>query len=300
MNRNRTLEHRSSATPRRNARWRDLGGAALLAIAMGNTGCAFERRGPALLPIPVPVIETFDDRVRDAREHAAAAPTDPAWCFKLAELYVDADSLDQARTALSAALERDRAYAPALSMLSRLDYRAGRHQEAIQALEAARSSAGTLPPELLAGLALHYDAIDRPDLAARTVSDAPREGRDQVGAAYVYVMLRGANPDSAASLARDLARRHPKSAANQNNDGIAKLRAGDPEAARAAFLRAIDLDPGLAGPYYNLAILEKFYAMDDAAAGTWFEKYRQRSSDDPDSLAKLFTKTSRGLARQGN
>jgi hypothetical protein len=60
----------------------------------------------------------------------------------------------------------------------------------------------------------------------------------------------------------------------------------------------MDLDSHLPGPYYNLAILEKFYLLDDAAAAHWFQKFQQRSSDDPDGLAKLFEPTNPGLANQ--
>ena len=102
--------------------------------------------------------------------------------------------------------------------------------------------------------------------------------------------LRGAAPEQAAEQAATAVREQPKSAANQNNFGITRLRAGDPKTARAAFLEAIALDPRLPGPYYNLAILEKFYALDDAAASRWFREYWKRSNDDPDNLAAVFDK----------
>src|SRR4029453_3853658 len=82
--------------------------------------------------------------------------------------------------------------------------------------------------------------------------------------------MRGASPDSANAAAAAMVRDRPKSAANQNNAGIARLRAGDPDGAEKLFQRAIELDSRLPGPYYNLAILEKFYRLDDSGAGRWF------------------------------
>jgi Tfp pilus assembly protein PilF len=78
----------------------------------------------------------------------------------------------------------------------------------------------------------------------------------------------------------------PKSGACRNNYGITRLRAGDPAAAREALQAAIQIDPRLPGPYYNLAILEKYYALDDAAAERSFGQYWERSHADPDRLAQ--------------
>jgi hypothetical protein len=36
-----------------------------------------------------------------------------------------------------------------------------------------------------------------------------------------------------------------------------------------------------------MAILEKFYRLDDDAARKWFRRYRERSSADPDNLAQV-------------
>jgi len=155
-------------------------------------------------------------------------------------------------------------------------------------LEAARTRAGAfqdgVPRAILAGLALHYEALGRHEQAAAVVADAKRPGDGRAGAALVYVTLRGDHPEAAAELARAALDDDPHSAANQNNYGITRLRAGDPKAARDAFLRAIDIDPRLPGPYYNLSIVERFFFFDDEAATRWLKAYRDRSSDDPDNL----------------
>lgn len=228
---------------------------------------------------------------REAREQSAAAPTQPYWPFHLGELYLAADSLAQAEAALKTAVARDPGYAPALALLSKIYYQSGRHEQGAHLLEAARSEPARFPegfpPELSAGLALHYEALGRRDLATQAMAAVPRA---RAGSAGVYVTMRGESPDSAAGAAAASVRDHPKSAASQNNYGIARLRAGDPEAASKAFLRAIELDAALPGPYYNLAILEKFYRLDDAAAERWYRKYRERATDDPDGLAQTFEK----------
>ena len=115
----------------------------------------------------------------------------------------------------------------------------------------------------------------------------------------MYVGLRGEHPDDAGALAEKVADRDGRTAANQNNLGIARLRAGDPAGARKAFMTAIDRDPTLPGPYYNLAILEKYYVFDDAAARQWFGAYRSRAHDDPDSLFGALGGTPSAAAEKG-
>jgi tetratricopeptide (TPR) repeat protein len=279
--------------------------AILLAAALLLAGCGARLAGrsdarPDRDPAREPGLE---ERLRQARAESQAAPREPYWPCRLAQLYLDADSVAKAEEALEAALARDRLYAPALSLLSKLHYRAGRHEQAVAVLEAARSTAGAFPAgppvELLAGLALHYEALGRLDLARGVLAAIPREARGEAGGIAAYLALR-ASPDSALALARASARARPRSAASQNNYGIALLRAGDPAAAGRAFRAAIELDPELAGPYYNLAILERYYLLDDQAALRWFELYWQRSHDDPDGLAPAFGKTAPGeLAKKG-
>jgi tetratricopeptide (TPR) repeat protein len=233
-------------------------------------------------------------KIAEAREQMALQPNEPYWPYSIAKLEVEADSLAAAERDLEAALERNPDYVPALALQTSLDYRSGRHTEAIRRLEAARARSSSfpngLPPVLAAGLALHYDALDRVDLAREAIAAAPAGAREAEGA-RVYLTLRGEHPDSAVAIAKDVLDDDPRSAVNQNNWGITRLRAGDPVAAEKAFRRAIELDPALAGPYYNLAILEKYYRFDDDSAAKWFGLYWDRSHADPDGLASIFGKT---------
>ncbi|MBI1795901.1 MAG: hypothetical protein HYR74_02505 [Candidatus Eisenbacteria bacterium] len=240
--------------------------------------------------------------IDDAREQAALAPAEPYWPFRLAELAFAADSAAAGEAALHASLARDPDYAPALGLLSRRLYDTRRHDEAIAMLEASRTRLvardATLPADLTAGLALHYEALGRGD-AARAVLAAPHADRAGAREALVYLMLKGDHPDSAADLAAAALDDDPKSAVHQNNYGITRLRAGDPARAEKAFLAAIELDPALPGPYYNLAILAKYYRMDDAAAARWFDAYRRRGTSDPDSLAQVFAKGDAAAGKEG-
>jgi predicted Zn-dependent protease len=245
-----------------------------------------------------------DQKLAEARDQAALDPGQPYWPYRSAQVYVEHDSLARAEAALQAALARDPGYLPALMLLSKLYYDSGRNSDGVALLEAARTRPGAfpegVPAPLLAGLALHYEALGRHDLASGVVSDAKRTDAGRAGTALVYVTLRGDHPEAAADLAKAALDDNPHSAANQNNYGITRLRAGDPAEARRAFMAAIDRDPELPGPYYNLAILEKFYLFEDQEAARWYQAYRKRSHADPDSLAGVFEGGQKPVAQKGN
>lgn len=226
------------------------------------------------------------------RDHAAADPTQPYWPFRIAEVQVAGDSTTEAEASLRGALKRDPGYAPALALLSKLYYREGRYQEGVMLLEPVRQHPEALEDRdrdaLLAGLALHEEALGNDAAARQAVLGLRPRDLPQAGSALVYVMLRSERPDSASGLATAALDQGPASAVNLNNYGITKLRAADVEGAERAFRSAIVKDPTLPGPYYNLAILHKFYRLDDAAAADDFQRYWSRSHDDPDSLAAVF------------
>ncbi len=237
-----------------------------------------------------------------ARERSTLAPGEPYWPYRLAQLLVDADSVAAAEVALHTSLARDVSYAPSLALLSKLYFGTRRHGEAVTLLEAARAK-GPVPDELLAGLAMHYDALDQPAQARAIMTALADPARTSTRPARVFVMLRGETPDDAVREAVAAVGEDPRNAVHQNNFGITKLRSGDVRAAREAFLAAIGLDAKLPGPYYNLAILEQFYTFNEPAARRWFDAYWQRSKDDPDSLFRALgahrANESDDLAKQG-
>ena len=281
-----------------------LGGCRLASLVQGGAPEA----GRVMNKSPVKVDEVLSIAARseadrsEARARMALDAREPYWPFRLGQLLAEADSLAAAETALQTSLARDSSYAPALSLLSKLYFGARRHPEAIGLLEGARIR-GPMPDELVAGLAMHYDALDQPDRARSLMATLADPGRNSTRPARVFVMLRGETPDQAVREAVAAVGDEPKNAVHQNNFGITKLRAGDVPSARTAFLAAIDLNPRLPGPYYNLAILEKFYTFDDPAAKRWFEAYWERSHDDPDSLYRALgrhrSSDSDEIAKQG-
>jgi tetratricopeptide (TPR) repeat protein len=281
---------------------------ALLALLLPLTGCGMKVFGRRIAMPGLssgPGLSAVDRQLLDAREQAALAPAEPYWLYRQAEIYAKSDSGPQAERALEASLARDPAYAPALAMLSRIYFESGRYDRALALLEPVRREPARFAPEsrpaLLAGLALNYDAIGRADLATEVTRGLTPAELERAGSALVYLALRGESADSAGALAATAVREDGGSAVNQNNFGIAKLRTGDPTAAKRAFLAAIDREPALAGPYYNLAIVEKFFFFDDAEASKWFRAYRSRAQDDPDSLRSVIRDGEpRAQAEKGN
>ncbi len=280
------------ALPGRHPPARDRGFAlALVLLCATTTGCGMRVLAHRSEPVErrsQPQLTRHETRVLEAREQMALDAKEPYWPYRLGQIHVEADSLAQAEAALKASLRRDPSYAPALSLLAKLYYDAGRHAEAVELLESARTRpgafAGGVPQEITSGLALHYEALGRHDLAAALVGNASRSATGPARSAAVYVTLRGESARGATDLASAAVEEDAKSAANHNNYGITKLKAGDPKSARKAFLRAIELDPELPGPYYNLAILERYYRFDDVAAARWLRAYREHASQDPDGL----------------
>ena len=257
--------------------------ALLLALAGTLPGCGVRlmtRHAATGVPAPRAAAAPLED------------PRDPYWTYHHAEKLVGADSLVAAEHELRASLALDSTYAPALALLSRLWYADGRHREAVALLEPVRRHPDAWPAEaragLLAGLALHEAALGEPQLAREAMAPALHANERAAGSAGVYLALSGDAPDSAADASREMARRDGHSAVNQNNVGITRLRAGDPDGAKKAFEAAIERDPALPGPYYNLAILEKYWRFDDEAATRAFRAYWQRSHDDPDGLFAVF------------
>jgi len=269
----------------------------LFALALCLSGCGMvthaHRTDPTARtqkakPDDTPKLSETDQKLAEARDQAALDPAQPYWPYRSAQVYVEHDSLARAEAALQAALARDPGYLPALMLLSKLYYDSGRNRDGVTLLETARTRPGAfpdgVPSSLLAGLALHYEALGRHDQAAAVVANAKSADAGKAGTALVYVTLRGDHPEAATDLAKAALDDNPHSAANQNNYGITRLRAGDPKAARDAFLKAIDIDPKLPGPYYNLSIVARFFFFDEEEAARWLKAYRERSSEDPDNL----------------
>lgn len=230
-------------------------------------------------------------QIESLLEKATHDPNEPYWFFAAASLHADAGDVESAEAALRASLERDPLYEPAAALFARLSFHDGNHDEAIAALEPCAENF-TASPAILTALALHYDAAERYEEA-----DALRERLSVPGSHWVdhgsslaYLHLRGDDFSGAERTAENALIANGESATNHNNYGIALLYKGDPKSAEASFQKAIALEPSLPGPYYNLAILTKYYYFDDEAAATWFDKYQELGEGrDPDGITAYMT-----------
>jgi tetratricopeptide (TPR) repeat protein len=228
------------------------------------------------------------DPLDEARARAAAEPNEPWWPYRVAELEARGGRREASEAALKDALAREPGYAPALTSISRLLYQQGRHAEAVTLLAPVRDGSIVLDEDdraaAIAGLALHEVALGNDDRARAALGELEKSGRTGALAVSAFLAVRGTDAGSALERTEAAVQAAPKSAANHNNRGIALLRSGDPEGAEKEFAKAIELDPRLPGPYYNLAILERWYRMDHDQATHRFQQYWLLSHDDPDSL----------------
>jgi tetratricopeptide (TPR) repeat protein len=267
------------------ARAAGLGCAAAL-LAATVSGCGMIGLGGNTPPAKIDG-NSREAALADARSRSAMYPSEPYWPYRMGQVYAAMDSTAQATTALRAALARNADYAPALSLLSRIQYDTGQHSEAIAMLDGSIASHTDAPDELRAALALHLDAVD--DIAgAETMMATCTGASGDVYAARAYVSLRGNAPGTALAIAQAAVDANGKSAVNQNNYGVALLHAGKPMEAREAFRKALERDPNLPGALYNMSIVEVFYFFDENVGREWFDRYTQVALDDPDDLASVF------------
>jgi len=273
-------------------------GAAALAVTL--VGCG----GGRVQPVSDPVADALRGggldpaiaagALTEAKLRAETHPSEPYWPFRAAQVHAALGEIDDAEAALVVALTRDPDHEPSLALLSKLYYESGRHEEALAILEGARQAAAEqgrpFHPTLDAALALHYDMLGELGLAHETVEHLQDRGvsDDEVGGILTFVTLRGETPTEGATMAEASLDRADDDPVHWNNAGVSRLQRGDVAGARDALERAASLDPTLAGPHYNLAILYKFFLLDDGAASESFARYRTLSTDDPDGLAEVF------------
>lgn len=234
--------------------------------------------------------------IHQARHQASVFGAEPYWQWKLADLLVMADSLDSAEAAYTKALAIDDGYPAALLGITELHYNQGRHAEAIPLLQSAINRTADLNSvpmgsessqvKLRAALALHYEAFGDAGAAEDIIRDLKRNssGWNERNSLEPYVLLRGEDFRRASEPAKMVVTLAPGDAVAQNNYGITLLQAGEPDLARDAFMKAIEMSPNLPGPYYNMAILERFYLFNDDEAMVWLERYGNLATEDPDQL----------------
>jgi protein O-GlcNAc transferase len=134
---------------------------------------------------------------------------------------------------------------------------------------------------------LHHELGALED-ADRHYRDALRKAPDHARALYLssVVALSGGDYQRAAALLERLLRAGLPSAVALTNLGEARRRLGQDEAAIRAFRSAIDADPGLAEPRYNLALL-LHDRREVASAIELYESALERKADLPKALVRL-------------
>ena len=227
------------------------------------------------------------DQLTATRAQLALAPNEPYWSFRMGELYAAADSAALAMTYLSGALGVDPSYAPAASLLSKIYYDAGMFAQGVDLLDGFVARNPQVPDEIRVALALHLDALGDNTRAQEVLAQCAKDS-EKASEARTYVALRGPDPKSALSSAKQALDADDGSAVNHNNYGIALLHAGRPVEAREHFKNALSIDDKLPGALYNMAIVEAFYFFDDASGREWFARYKKIATDDPDDLAARF------------
>jgi tetratricopeptide (TPR) repeat protein len=221
------------------------------------------------------------------REQMTLMPQEPYWPYRAAQIQIATDSTAEARTSLKRALTLCPDYSPALLLLSKLQYQAGEFEEAAELLEPAVIGEGPEIDALRIALALNLDALGKSERAQELLRQSSH-AKAMFTSAATYVNLRSTKFQDSLELAEAALKTNPHSASNQNDYGIALLYSGDPEGARAAFLKALELDPKLSGALYNLAIVDTYYFYDKRKGREWFERYAKLDSSDPDELGAVF------------
>jgi len=255
-------------------------------------GCGGSR--PAIEPSPAASAATRDSNAEAAEEPTSVAELSRRLVrahWSRAHGLVARDSLAAAAAELEQALAVDSLDAPSLVLQSDLDYRSGRHDQAIARLDAARRHLAPCPIEVTAALALHLAAQGEADraesLLAPLYADARGADWKRLGSVLTFAALRSSHPESRGPQAAADALAALESPINHNNQGVALLVRGEARAAREQFLLAHEQDPTLPGPLYNLAIVERFYFQSEAKAREWFEQYFVLSDQDPDGLKSV-------------
>ena len=221
----------------------------------------------------------------DLESQLLLSPEDPYWPWAIGVQAMDADSAEVAEIWFKSSLQVEPLYAPALSHLTALQYQQGRHEDALALLNAAEASwSGVFPRTLMAGKALHQQALGSQAEAENTAATA------DVDAVSSFVYLKGDRFRLAqfpAKVAHEIDSRNPTVL---NNMAITLLQQGNARGARDMLREATVLAPELPGPLYNLAAVECFYFRDMEEAQVWMDRYLMLDQQDPDGIAEAIAR----------
>jgi putative PEP-CTERM system TPR-repeat lipoprotein len=182
-------------------------------------------------------------------------PSSPA-AKLLGRMHVMDRSFDRAVEVLGAYLRSQPRDVQAQLLLADAHLAQGRHARAVQVLQSALEANDV--PRLRAALGLALVRADRPSEALPYLEAAYRQDPAPLGSgmALANLYLRAHQPRRAADVASALLKRHPEHAPLQILMGAVHAQLGDAVRARAAFDKALSLQPGMAEATLNLARLD--------------------------------------------
>ncbi len=213
-----------------------------------------------------------DEAIRHLKEAVRLAPDDLLTRVRLAETLIEVGRPREAASEARAVLDRNSKVPRALTILARAALAAGRASAAVEAAQSlARYRPQSLEAQLLLGRALHAAAIDQQAIsafneAAKLSPKDPDIVLRRAGSKIALGWYDDARKDLA--LARQLG---AAPAAAANLEGVIDALTGRPEAAHAAFTRAIETTAGFVPAYENLGHLANL-AGDRATALAWYRK----------------------------
>ncbi|MBL9167231.1 MAG: tetratricopeptide repeat protein [Verrucomicrobiales bacterium] len=138
---------------------------------------------------------------------------------------------------------------------ARADYEAGRYAQAEQKFQRlAQQDQGNV--SVLTHLAAAQFALQRLDLAEKTIQQALAVGAEDPAALYILglIRLRQDKTDEALDALSRSANANPQNAMTQNSLGVALSQKGLREPAETAFRKALQIQPDYPDAHYNLAV----------------------------------------------
>lgn len=228
----------------------------------------FVSRQPPLLMLGGLASQTLGraERARALLElYVKRMPQDPAGRKFLANMYLQGGNLSRVADLLDPLLRSGEADTQVLTTLAALRMQQGRHRDAAEILEAAARLNGD--PGIVAQLGFARIANQQPDLGLPLLRKAfdRNPAQPDVATALSTLYLRRGDTRNALLVAEALVRQMPQEALNHNLLGVVRAAARQPAEARAAYLKALELKPGLVPAQLNLARLDITQGRADAA-----------------------------------
>jgi len=192
-------------------------------------------------------------------------PTSPVSKL-LAQIYLGEKNIDGAIEALDQYLKGQPNDSQALLLLASAHFSQGRNARAAQLMQDALKTQDDPSMRTMLGLSLagggkFGDAVK--ELEAAFAKD-PKQL--QAGMALTTLYLQSSQAARAVAVANKLAAQFPDNPGVHNLLGVALARNGDAATARAAFEKALKIDPAFTSPKVNLARMEREAKAYDAAA----------------------------------